>query len=127
MIFPLCYKCKSQLVMNDYYVDKYYKCKHNKEYGFKGKYNCKCGAWGEYVDILEDKNCDMCDRFELLEKSSKSPEKGYTFHVKNMKCNGHYCKIEYCDFTCYDCKKSSCCCYGVYHCCCNGDSDSNSD
>jgi hypothetical protein len=118
-VFPLCSKCKSQLVIGDYYIDKQYYCEHKKELGMNCKYNCKCGAWGDYTDIMKDTNCDLCDRKKYLKKSSIQPHKDYKeFCVYDLNCKGHYCMVEYCDFKCYDCGVKECCCYGVYHCCC---------
>jgi len=102
-------------------VDRCSRCRHGTDYEIKGKYSCsKCSDCGPYVTLTKDLNCATCDREALLEQNRPPPPgPGYEFHVDGRKCNGHYVKVECCDFTCYDCKETGCCCYGIEHCCCH--------
>jgi len=110
------------VIKRDFYIDKRWTCRHDKEYQCKGKYSCsRCTDSGNIMTLTKNLDCAMCDRIKMLkEKSPDPPGPWYEFHLNDLKCNGHYIITDYCKYTCYDCKVNKCYCVdGIDHCCCH--------
>jgi hypothetical protein len=96
---------------------------------FEGRYECpQCNFKSAWSMHTLRETCEQCvdDKNQLAELEKQKgppPRRNAFFNRCHEMCHGHWFVNDMCSATCLECNATICSCYGIDHCCSDGEED----